>query len=56
MSMKKLADEATEYLNNKMEDGSEVTEQDIHMAALVCRVHELECKVKALTRAYLLGE
>ena len=40
--MKKLADKATEYLNNKMEDGSEISEQDIHMAALVCRVRELE--------------
>ena len=62
MSMKKLADEATEYLNNKMEDGLEVTEQDIKMAALVCRVQELECEVQELeeglkfTRAYLLGK
>tara|TARA_R110000850_G_scaffold181587_2_gene307014 strand:- start:746 stop:928 length:183 start_codon:yes stop_codon:yes gene_type:complete len=60
--MKKLADEATKYLNDKIEDKSEVTEQDIKMAALVCRVQELECEVKELeeglkfTRTYLLGK
>ena len=40
--MKELADEATEYLNNKMDDGIGITGQDIMMAALVCRVQELE--------------
>ena len=48
MSMKKLADKATEYLKDKMEDKSGVTEQDIHMAALVCRVQELVCRVQEL--------
>jgi hypothetical protein len=45
MSMKRLADEAIKYLNNRMDthvNSMCATEEEVYMAAMTCRIEELE--------------
>lgn len=51
MSMKKLADAAMLELNNRMESYSGSlgpTSDEIHMAAMTCRIQELEAALSEL--------